>query len=153
MAEMVVKIEGATPVPGPSGSGSLPVTPSVVPALPRSSAVLHGTAVTNGVIITIPAGQTWYGYVTCSGSYHATTQSQAVIGVNTTGTGVVPPTANKILELRLSIGTPAASAEEAAYDSMVTPYFAVYAGSTNATLTLAVGLAQNVTASAYGWIV
>lgn len=154
MAEMVVRVEGSTPVTQPGGTTTaLPVAQSAVPVLPASGNVVAGTAVTTGTIITIPAGRTWYGYVSVSASYHATTQSQAVVGVATAGTGVVPAAAGKILELRLSVGTPAASSENSAYDSMVTPYFAVYAPAGNAvTLALNTGAAQDVTANAYGWL-
>lgn len=153
MAEMAVRIEGSVPVTTPGGTSSaLPVAPSAVPVLPPATNVVAGTAVNTGTIITIPANRTWYGYVNVSASYHSATQSQAVVGVNTTGTGVVPAAAGKILELRLSVAGPAAG-ETAAYDTMVTPYFAVYAGSGAATIALNTGAAQDVTAVAYGWLV
>lgn len=153
MAEMTVKIEGSAPVTQPGGTGTAtPVVPSAVPALPPSTSVLAGTAVTTGAVITIPAGETWYGYVSCSASYHSATQSQAVVGVATTGTGVVPPAAGKIFEIRLSVDGPAAG-ETAAHETVVTPYFAVYAGGGDATISLSTGAAQDVTATAYGWLV
>jgi len=154
MAEMVVKIEGATAVTTPGGTGSAtPVAQSAVPVLPASTSVLSGTAVANGTIITIPAGRTWYGYVSCSASYHAAAAGSTVVGVSTTGTGVVPPAAGKIFEIRLAVGGGTAPVEGADSQSVVTPYFAVYAPAGNAvTLALAVGAAQDVTASAYGWL-
>lgn len=152
MAEMVVRIEGQTPVTTPGGTTSAtPVVPSAIPALPAAANVVAGTAVTTGTIITIPANRVWYGYVTCSASYHSATQSQAVVGVATTGTGVVPAAAGKIFEIRLSVDGPAAG-ETAAHDSVVTPFFAVYAGSGAATIALNTGAAQDVTATAYGWL-
>lgn len=154
MAEMTVKIEGATSVTTPGGTSSAtPVVPSAVPALPPATSVLAGTAVNSGAIINIPAGRTWYGYVTCSASFHSATQAQAVVGVATTGTGVIPAASGKIFEIRLSVDGPAAG-ETAAHETVTTPYFAVYAAAGQAaTITLAVGAAQDVTATAYGWLV
>ncbi|UVK59117.1 hypothetical protein SEA_JPANDJE_44 [Streptomyces phage JPandJE] len=153
MAEMVVKVEGITPVTAPGGGGTAtPTVPSAVPAIPRSTAVVAGTAVTTGTIITIPAGRTWWGYVTCSASFHSATQAQAVVGVATTGTNAIPAPAGKIFEIRLSVDGPAAG-ETAAHETVITPYFAVYAPAGNAvTLALNTGAAQDVTASAYGWL-
>ena len=154
MAEMVVKVEGITPAVAPGGRAGnvVPSQSTAIPALPASAAVLAGTAVTTGTIITIPAGRTWYGYVTCSASFHSATQAQAVVGVNTTGTNVVPAPAGKIFEIRLSVDGPAAG-ETAAHNTVVTPYFAVYAPAGNAgTIALNTGAAQDVTATAYGWL-
>lgn len=152
MAEMVVKIEGQTPITSPGGTTTAaPVVPSAIPALPDSSNVVAGTAVTTGTIITIPADRVWYGYVTCSASFHSATQAQAVVGVATTGAGVVPGAAGKIFEIRLSVDGPAVD-EAAAHETVVTPFFAVYAGGEAATIALNTGAAQDVTATAYGWL-
>ncbi|ATW69401.1 hypothetical protein SEA_OLICIOUS_43 [Streptomyces phage Olicious] len=155
MAEMAVRVEGLAPVAAPGGrtGNVLPTQQSAIPALPASTAVLAGTAVTTGTIITIPAGRTWWGYVTCSASFHSATQAQAVVGVATTGTNVVPAPAGKIFEIRLSVDGPAAG-ETAAHETVVTPFFAVYAPAGNAgTIALNTGAAQDVTATAYGWLV
>lgn len=145
MAEMTVRVEGnvsTAPAPG------VVTKTAAVPSLPDSSEYLGGTAVANGAIITIPQGRSWYGYVTLSASFHSATQAQAVCGVATTGTGAKPDPASKIVELRLSV--PDNGATEG---NIVTPYMAIYTGSAAATLTLSVGAAQDVTATAYGWLI
>lgn len=149
MAEQTVRIEGSVSTAPAVGAVT---RVAMVPSLPDSSEYLGGTAVATGTIITIPQGRTWYGYIAASASFHSATQAQAVVGVATTGTGVVPPAAGKIFEIRLSVNTPG-TGEATAHETVVTPYFAVYTGSTAATIALNTGAAQDVTAVAYGWLV
>jgi len=143
VAEQVVRIDGIVPT-GPS----LPVKSTMIPSLPDSSEYLGGSAVVTGAIITIPQGRTWYGWVSLSANL-STATTAASPNIHTTGTGAKPDPASKIVELRLE--TTAAITE--AHADQITPYFAIYTGSTDATITLETSTADDVTGVAYGWLV
>jgi hypothetical protein len=142
-AEMTVRIDGQA-----VGSSTVATKPTMVPTLPDSSEYLGGSAVSTGTIITIPQGRSWYGWVSLAANLSTATTNTAP-NIHTTGTGAKPDPAGKIVEIRLQ--TTAGVTET--HGEMVTPYFAIYTGSTAATITLETAAANDVTGVAYGWLI
>jgi hypothetical protein len=79
-------------------------TVKVNPYLPRIQDNLSGSVLDDSVIITIPVGRVWFGYLSLSATLVGASQTSSVT-INTTPPGAVPDPAVSLIAVTLSTGT------------------------------------------------
>lgn len=120
-----------------------------VPAAPSNILSGSADAVNTAAaqpIITIPAGRTWYGTVTCSMANLAATGTSVSAAVATAGTGVTPAVGTVLLKVICNtVGTVAG---EAANENVSGPLYVVAPSGNAVTLTLTNSTATTCTSTA-----
>jgi len=146
-AEQTVRIDGSVII---NGTASTAMTVAQVPpaksGAPTQANVLAGSATGPSGIISLIAGEVWYGYLQLSASLEGATQ-ETLVTINTSNLSAVPAPDVDLVTLNLATGT----ATDAVTMTARTNYMYIYAnGDTDLSLNIT-GDPAVVSGSAYGF--